>query len=133
MPKSLGADDLDAICNYWRTLAGTPGRLVAHLVSSYTAGQSYATVLGNSLGSAALATADITAGAGASSARTINIASKPMTLPSGGSGGTLHYVVLDTVASLVRGASEAATDTTPMAPGGTWTSGSVQITLPQPT
>jgi hypothetical protein len=133
MPKALGADDLDAIANYWRTLAGTAGRIVAHLVSNYTAGDSYATVLANSLGSVALATADVVAGAGASSARTITIASKDFALTAGHAGTTLHYVLVDTVSSLVRAATTATSDVTPLVSGATWTSGTVVITLPQPT
>lgn len=135
MPKSLGADDLDAICAYWRTLAGTSGRIVAHLISGYTAGDSYATVVAASLGSVNLATADITAGAGASSARTITIAAKTITLAAGNAGTTLHYAVVDTVSNLVRGVTTATSDVTPLVSGGGWNNAGspVVITLSQPT
>lgn len=135
MPKFLGSDDLDAIANYWRTLAGTSGRLVLHLISSYAAGASYATVTGNSLGSAALSTADIAAGSGASSARTITVAAKAIPLTGGHAGTTLHVAVVDTVSSLVRGVTTATSDITPLEAGGVWdNAGSpIVITLAQPT
>lgn len=134
MPKHLGADDLDAVANHWRSLAGTSGRLVAHLLGSYSAGDSYATVVGNSLGSAALVTADIVAGAGASGARNITVAAKALTLSAGNPGTSLHYAVVDTVAGLVRGVTTATSNVTPLVAGGVWNNAGTPavITLAQP-
>lgn len=134
MPTSIGSDDLDAVANYWRTLAGTAGRLVAHLVSSYTVGQTYAQVLTNSLGSTPLLTADITVGAGSAGARTITVAGKPITLQAGNPGSSLHYVIVDTVSSVVRAATNATSSVVPLQIGAVWNNAGnpIVITLQQP-
>lgn len=134
MPTSIGADDLDATANYWRTLAGTTNRLVAHLISAYSLGQTYANVLSNSLGSTPLVTADITVGAGANGARTVTVAGKPITLQSGNPGSSLHYAIVDSVSSVVRAVTPATSSVVPLQIGAVWNnSGSpIVITMQQP-
>lgn len=135
MPKHIGADDLDAIAASWRTYAGASGRIVGHLISGYTAGDNYATVVAASLGSVNLAATDITSGAGSSNARTITIAAKAITLTAGHAGTTLHYAVVDTVSGLVRGVTTATSDVTPVVSGGVWNNAGspIVITIAQPT
>lgn len=64
MAKFKSAAYLDGGPDLLRTRAATTGRLQVHLLSSYSAGQNYATCLGNSLGSVNLVPGDITTAAG---------------------------------------------------------------------
>lgn len=59
-----------------RTRAATVNRLMMHLIKAYTANDSYATVLGNSLGSVATVAADYVQSGAAGAARVTTIAAK---------------------------------------------------------
>lgn len=134
MAKFKSAAYLDGGPDLLRTRAATTGRLQVHLLSSYNAGQSYATCLGNSLGSANLVPGDITTAAGASSSRVTTIASKNITLTGSASGTPdLHLAVLDTVSSEVHWATPDDANPASVSSGGTVTTGAMTDTLSQPT
>lgn len=133
MPKFAGIPQLDGGSDALRTRAATTGRIKAHLISGYTAGDSYATVLAASLGSVNLAPSDIVSSGASGATRVTTIASKAITLSAGHAGTTLHYAVVDSSTSEVLDVSTATSDITPLASGGVWTSGAVVLNQLQPT
>jgi hypothetical protein len=96
MPRYRHPDALDGGLTYIRTNANKLA-----LISSYTIGESYATVNGKILAEAAITSTDMTLGSSGND-RTLTIAGK--TAPSaaaGGGGANSHVCLLDTVNSKV--------------------------------
>ena len=133
MAEFAGTTLFDGGSDVLRTRAATAGRIKAHLISGYTLGDSYATVVAASLGSANLAAADIVSAGASGSSRVTTIASKAITLSAGHAATTLHYAVVDSTSSEVLAVTPATSDVTPVVSGGVWTSGPVTLTQPQPT
>lgn len=134
MAKFKSAAYLDGGPDLLRTRAGTSGRLQTHLLSAYSAGDSYSTCSAASLGSVNLSTGDITTANGSSSSRVTTIASKTITLTGSASGTPdLHLAVLDTVSSEVHWVTPDNTDPASVASGGTVTTGAMTDTISQPT
>lgn len=107
MAKWVHADVLDNGLNEIKTDANS-----MRLVSTYTAGDSYATVNTNSIAAVAMASGDYTLGNGASSSRTLTVGSGKSATASAGSGGTpnLHIAFVDTATSRVLWVTDETTD-----------------------
>lgn len=133
MPKFAGIPQFDGGPDALRTRAATTGRIKAHLISGYTVGDSYATVVAASLGNVNLAPGDIVSAGASGATRVTTIASKAITLSAGHAGTTLHYAVVDSTTSEVLNVSTATSDVTPVVSGGVWTSGTVLLNQTQPT
>lgn len=86
-----------------RTRAATAGRIVQHLLRAYSMGDSYATVVGNSIASAAVGASDITS-AGASGAPMVTTFSlKDLAQTSAyGTPTTVYVAIVDSVSSEVH-------------------------------
>lgn len=99
--KWAAASVLDGGSDLMRTLAGTAARVKMHVIKAYSAGDSYATVVGNSCGSVDLAAADLAQSTSGSSRRT-TVAAKAVTLGAN-SGATpdLHIAIVDSTGSAV--------------------------------
>jgi hypothetical protein len=132
MAKYIGTTLADGGPDVLRLRAATPGRIVARLLSGYTVGDSYSTVVADSLGSAALAPGDITSAGASGASRVTTIASKTVAIGSNNAGTTLHYAVVDSVSNEVLAVTTATSNTTPLTSGASWASGQVTLTLPQP-
>lgn len=103
MAKWANASVLDGGTDLIRTLAGTAARVKMHVIKAYAAGDSYATVTGNSCGSVDMAAADYVQSGAAGAARTTTIAAKnavPVTANSG-AGPDLHIAHVDSTGSVV--------------------------------
>lgn len=112
-----------------RAQAATTNRLQVHVLAAYTAGDSYSTVLGNSLGSASLVPGDITTADGSggdAGKRVTTVASKAVTLTGSASGTPdLHLAILDTVGLVVHLATPDGTNPASVSSGGTVTTGAM--------
>jgi hypothetical protein len=107
MPKWVNADVLDGGLSAIRTNANR-----MHLIRAYAAGDSYATVIGNSVGDVAMASGDYTLGNGASSARTLTTASGKTSNATANSGASpnLHLAFVDTAGSRVLWVTDETSD-----------------------
>lgn len=107
MAKWVDSDVLDLGINRIKTNAN-----VMHLIKAYAAGDSYATVIGNSIGNVAMTSGDYALGAGASSARTLTTASGKTANASANSGASpnLHLAFVDSVNSKVLWVTDETTD-----------------------
>ena len=115
-----------------RALAATAGRIKQHLVKAYAAGDSYATVLGNSLGGADMAAADFVQSTNGSGGRVTTVAAKSIALSaSSGASPDLHVVLVDSVASTVLQANDETTNVAVFV-GGTFAVPAWTYTLAQP-
>ena len=83
-----------------------------HLVRAYSAGDSYATVLANSVGQVAMVPSDYTLGNGSAGASTLTTPSNKTATASVGSGASpnLHFVFIDTTTSRVLWATDETSD-----------------------
>ena len=100
MAKWAHADVLDNGINYIKTNCN---KVV--VISAYTAGDSYATVSGNILAEATMASGDFTLGTSGSN-RTLTTASGKQDTSANASGTASHIAFVDTVASKVLWVTE---------------------------
>jgi hypothetical protein len=107
MPKHAHPDVLDNGIALIRSNANQ-----MHLVRTYAAGDSYATVIGNSLATVAMIPADYTLGNGSASARTLTTPSNKSANAAQASGASpnLHFAFVDTTTSRVLWATDETTD-----------------------
>lgn len=120
MAKFKGVAYFDGGPDLLRTRAATAGRIQLHLLASYSAGQSYATVLGNSIGNTNYAPGDIVGSGASGSARVTTFAGKSLTLTAAASGTPdLHLAVLDTVSNEVHFVTDESSNPASVAIGGT--------------
>lgn len=102
MAKWANANILDGGTDLIRTRAGTAARVKMHVIKAYAAGDSYATVTGNSCGSFDMAAADFVQSGGAGAARVTTIAAKTINLTANsGAGPNNHVALVDSVSSEV--------------------------------
>jgi len=103
MAKWANASILDGGSDVLRTLAGTASRVKMHVIKAYAAGDSYATVTGNSCGSVDMAAGDYVQSGAAGAVRTTTIAAKNGVSVTANSGATpdLHIAHVDSTGSAV--------------------------------
>lgn len=102
MAKFAGTAFLDGGSDLLRTRAGTAGRIKQHVIKAYSAGDSYATVTGNSCGSVDMAAADYVQSGASGAARVTTVAAKTITLTANsGSGPDTHIATVDSTTSEV--------------------------------
>lgn len=111
MPKWAAAAVLDNGPEHIRTLSGTAGRVKQHVITAYTAGDSYATVIGNSVAVYDMATADLVL-SNSGSNRRLTVAAKSGNNATAGSGPTpnLHLALVDSTGSAVLLVTDETTD-----------------------
>lgn len=103
MAKWANALVLDGGSDLIRTRAATAGRIKMHVIRAYSAGDSYATVVGNSCGSVDMAAGDYVQSGAAGSPRVTTVGAKAGVSISTGSGASpdLHIAHVDSVSSEV--------------------------------
>jgi hypothetical protein len=110
MPKFANSIILDGGTDAARTLAGTVARVKLHVIKAYVAGDSYATVLGNSCGSVDLTAADLAqSSSGLNRRTTVPAKAVPLTASSGAAP-NLHVAIVDSTASAVLIVTDETTD-----------------------
>lgn len=109
MTKWAHSDVLDNGLNY---IKNNCNKLI--LASTYAAGDSYATVAGNTLAEVTMASGDFTLGNGASSARMLTTAAGKQDSAANASGGgaPMHFAFVDTVNSTVLWVTDETSDQT---------------------
>lgn len=112
MAKWAHASVLDGGSDVFRTLAATASRVKLHVIKAYAAGDSYATVTGNSCGSVDMAAADYVQSGAAGAARVTTIAAKNAVAVATGSGAgpNLHLAHVDSVGSIVLYVTDETSD-----------------------
>lgn len=107
MAKFAHPDVLDGGLNVIKNSANS-----MRLITAYTAGDSYSTVNAASIAAVAMTSTDYALGNGASSARTLTVASGKSATASAGSGATpnLHIAFVDTAGSRVLWVTDETTD-----------------------
>jgi len=102
MAKWAHANVLDQGPQYLITLAGTPSRVKQHLVKAYAAGDSYATVVANSVANADMEAANLVLSSVGSN-RKLTVAAKNSLTATAASGANpdLHQVLVDSTGSVV--------------------------------
>jgi hypothetical protein len=124
---------LDGGTDLLRVRAATVARVKYHALKAYAAGDSYATVLGNSLGAVDLVAADFAQSTGASSSRVTTIAAKSITLTAGtGASPDVHVAVVDSTTSEVLLVNDETSNTV-MVAGGVFNAPAFTYTATQPT
>lgn len=117
MPKFTLAALMDAPYDVIRAAAATVGRVKLHVLKAYTAGDSYATVIGNSCGSFDMVAADFVASTSGVHRRQ-TVAAKAVTLSaSSGAGPNLHIAIVDSVNNVVWDVTDETTDQVLTSPG----------------
>lgn len=103
MPKYMGSAILDNGLDYARARAAAGDAIKVHVLKAYSSGDSYATVIGNSVGSAALAAGDLALANDSTTGRKVTVASKSITAASANSGASpdLHQAVVNETTSAV--------------------------------
>jgi hypothetical protein len=102
MAKFASVALLDGGSDVLRTQAATVSRIKMHLLKNYTAGDSYAVAIGNSLGSVDLVPGDLVQSS-ASLTRVTTITAKSIAVGvSSGAGPDLHIGILDSSGSVVH-------------------------------
>lgn len=111
MAKWANSNVLDSGPEYIRTLAGTTDRVKQHLIKAYSAGDSYATVVGNSVASVSMATGDLTMGSSGSN-RTMTVAAKSgvSVTADSGAGPNNHLALVDSTGSAVLLVTDETSD-----------------------
>lgn len=130
--KWANASVLDGGSDSIRTLAATAARVKMHLVKAYAAADSYATVIGNSLGSVDLVPGDIVQSSNGSNRRTTFAAKAISLTANSGAAPNLQVVVVDSVGSAVLLANDETSDQVVTA-GGTFNVPSWTYDVNQPT
>lgn len=128
MAKWVDSDVLDLGINRIKTNAN-----VMHLLKAYAAGDSYATVVGNSIANQAMVSGDYTLGSSGSN-RTLTVAAKSGVTASANSGASpnLHIAFVDSTNSKVLWVTDETSDQVVTA-GNTVNFPSVVYTSQQPT
>lgn len=103
---------LDGGTDLIRTRAGTASRIKQHVISAYSAGDSYATVVAASCGSSDMVAGDFVQSGAAGAARTTTVGAKSGVSVSANSGATpnLHIAVVDSVSSEVLLVTDETSD-----------------------
>lgn len=103
MAKWANALVQDGGTDLLRTRAATTNRIKQVVIDAYSAGDSYATVTGNSCGDISLVAADMVQSGAAGAARVTTFAAKAITLTANSTNSTpdTHIAVVDTVSSEV--------------------------------
>jgi len=116
-----------------KTLAAGGKTITQHIVNTYSAGDSYATVVTNSLMSVAIANGDMVWSDGSASSRVLTIAEKADVAIAASTSGTinLHVVIVNTTDGEVHVANDETTDQ-PLVSGGTKTIPAWTLVSPQP-
>jgi hypothetical protein len=111
MAKFAHADVQDNGPQHIITLAGTASRVKQHLVSTYTAADSYATVVANSLGVVDMVAGDFTLAAYATTGRKLTVGAKSsVTATASSATPDLHQILVDSVGTLVLLSTNETTD-----------------------
>lgn len=112
MAKWANALLLDGGTDLIRTRAATAARIKMHVIKAYAAGDSYATVTGNSCGSVDMAAGDYVQSGGAGAARTTTIGAKSGVSVTANSGASpnLHIAHVDSVSSDVLYVTDETSD-----------------------
>lgn len=136
--KWAHADVLDNGPEYIRTQASSsPSAVVQHVVQHYSAGDSYATVVANSIGSVTMDLADLVMSSTGSPAldRTFTVAAKAGVTADASTDASpvpdLHFVLVDSTNSKVLLVTNESTDQAVVA-GNTMNIPSWTYTVPQP-
>ena len=103
MPKYLGSDCIDNGIDFPRVRKVAGDGIELHVIKAYALGDSYATVVGNSVGSVALAATDLVLAADATVGRKVTVGAKSITAASANSGASpdLHFAIVNTTSSTV--------------------------------
>lgn len=111
MPKWAASNVLDSGPEYIRGLAATAGRIKQHVIKAYTAGDNYATVIGNSCGVYDMAQADLVMSSSGSNRR-MTVAAKSGNNATAASGASpnLHFALVDSTSSAVLLVTDESTD-----------------------
>jgi hypothetical protein len=133
MAKFANALILDGGSDLLRTRAATTARIKEHLIKAYTAGDSYATVVGtNGLGSVDLVAGDIVQSSSGSN-RVTTFGAKAISLTANsGASPNLHVAIVDSVTSEVLYVTDETTDQV-VTSGGTFNVPAFTWTVNQPT
>lgn len=133
MAKWLSDSVLENGPTHLKTLAAASKTITQHVIKAYTAGDSYATVVGNSVMSVVIANADMTWGAGTPTGRALTIAAKTAVSITADSGATpnLHLAIVNTTDSEVHVVTDETTDQV-LTSGGTKDIPEWAIQCPQP-
>lgn len=112
MPKRIGSSVCDSGLTYPGARATAGDTITLHVIKAYSAGDSYATVTGNSVGSVALAAGDFSVGNNGSTGRRLTVASKSIASASANSGATpdLHQAVVNATNSEVLLVTDETSD-----------------------
>ena len=129
MAKWLHSDAQDNGPNYIKTNANS-----WRLIKAYTAGDSYATVNGNTVAAAAMSSADYTFSGAASASRVLTVASGKTATASADSGATpaLHFAFVDTVNSKVLWVTDETSDQQVVTGNTVNFPSGIALTAPQP-
>lgn len=133
MPKWFSSDILEKGPDHLKTLAAGGKTITQHIVKAYAAGDSYATVVGNSVMSVAIADGDMTWGAGTPTGRAMTIAAKSAVSITADSGATpdLHIALVNTTDSEVHVVTDETTNQS-LTSGGTKDIPAWAVQCPQP-
>lgn len=103
MAKWANASVLDGGSDVLRTQAAlAAGRVKMHVIKAYAAGDSYATVIGNSCGSFDMVAGDFVQSGAAGAARATTVAAKTIALSANsGAAPNNHIAIVDSVSSVV--------------------------------
>lgn len=102
MAKWANAVLLDGGSDVLRARAATVGRIKQHVIKTYAAGDSYATVTGNSCGSVNMADTEFVQSTGGSSSRVTTVAAKTISLTANsGVAPNNHIALVDSTTSEV--------------------------------
>lgn len=134
MPKYAHPDILDGGANVIVAAAGTAGRVKQHLITAYTAGDSYATVISNSVASYDMVSGDFSQATNGSNGRELTIGAKSGNNASASSGATpdLHQAIVDSTNSKVWLVTDETTDQV-ITSGNPVNLGTFKYTVAQPT
>lgn len=111
MAKYHHPDILDFGLDRVRAKIAAGNTVKLHYLKAYAAADSYATVTGNSVGSVALATGDLTLGNQGTNGRQVAVAAKNITASANsGAGPNTHIAILDETESKVLVATDEITD-----------------------
>lgn len=133
MAKWFSNDILEKGPDHLKTLAAGGKTITQHIVKAYSAGDSYATVVSNSVMSVAIANGDMTWGAGTPTGRALGIAAKSSVPITADTGATpdLHIALVNTTDSAVHVVTDETTDQV-LVSGGTKDLPAWAIQCPQP-
>jgi hypothetical protein len=131
MAKEFGSDVIDNGIDYPRARAAAGDTITLHVIKAYSAGDSYATILSNSIGSVPLSASDLVLANDSTVGRKVTVASKTISAASAGSGATpnLHYAIVNTTATSKLVVTDETTDQV-VTSGNPLTTGSWAFKLP---